>query len=75
MTEHLETIQRAKEVEILRLHKILVRRYLKYNYVDLCTRTRILNLYYILITEDNIEKWYNLPVDQFIVEFLNCKTL
>lgn len=68
-----QTISREKQLELVKLHRILVERRLKKTVADLSIRKRLLGYYDILITEQNIEKYYNLKIQTFLELFYDAK--
>ena len=74
--EHLELFQEirnSKEIELLKLHNILVYKHLKRTEPDLAIRNRMFKVYIQLVTKNNLESCYNLEIRVFIHEFFECK--
>lgn len=70
--ETFQLINRSKQLELLKLHNILVYKKLKRTEADLGIRKRMFKVYLILITERNIESIYNLKIQVFCEEFYGC---
>lgn len=63
-------ITREKRLEILKLHRILVKRRLVYKFKNLAERANLLECYDIVMHEGNIERYYNMKVQTFVNDHL-----
>lgn len=64
--ELMTEIKQGMRLEILNLHRILVERRLKRTEPSLAIRNNLLECYDMLMSESNIEMYYNLKLQRFI---------
>jgi hypothetical protein len=67
----LEKIAESSKKELLKNHIAHLETYFNLHQTEILTQQRFFRYYNALVTEDNIQDLYFLPIDQFITSFIN----